>query len=428
MKYINTGKGQITVLSLAAIWSISLVVDLPGLAITPMMSSLTTIFPHATHLEIQLLSILPNFCIIPFILLSGRLSMSKDKMSLINLGMIVFLLSAVSYFFAKSMTALIVISCFLGIGCGLVIPLAAGIIADYFSGVARMRQMGIKSGIANFSLIIATVVVGWLGSKNWHLSFLVYLIPIIPLCLSPFLSHAYISKTERTAPVAAASAAPAKTAQSAASSQTPSSTPLLEACASNKTRKRTIIGIMAFYLCVTICTIAISYYMPFLMSDYHLSDTDNGVVTAVFFLFITLAGFVLPEMVRLMKNSLTFICMCLMIGGLIIVAIFPYMWTDILAVVAIGFGYGLLQPIFYNKASLLAATPSEATKVISYIMTANYLGTAVTPLVFTGIGQLFKIPGHTYVFWLAIGFLSLVFILSMIYRKSYVFYTSIHDC
>ena len=54
--------------------------------------------------------------------------------------------------------------------------------------------MGIQSGVANFTLIIATVVVGWLGSINWHLPFIVYMVPIIPLILMGFMSRKFIEK------------------------------------------------------------------------------------------------------------------------------------------------------------------------------------------------------------------------------------------
>ena len=76
---INTGKGTISLITLIAIWSISLTVNLPGLAITPMLGNLDKIFPHTSELEIQLLTVLPNLFIIPFVLLSGRLSLSKSK-------------------------------------------------------------------------------------------------------------------------------------------------------------------------------------------------------------------------------------------------------------------------------------------------------------------------------------------------------------
>ncbi|MEG2514470.1 MAG: MFS transporter, partial [Bacteroidaceae bacterium] len=181
MKTIQTGKGTIPLMTLIAIWSISLVVNLPGLAISPMLGELHNIFPNASELEVQLLTILPNLLIIPFVLISGHLSVSKSKIMIVVVSLIIYLSSGLLYLFASTMTELIIVSCLLGVGCGLLIPLAAGLIADTFTGKYRLKQLGIKSGIANISLVMATFVVGWLGGRNWHLPFLVYLLPVIPL-------------------------------------------------------------------------------------------------------------------------------------------------------------------------------------------------------------------------------------------------------
>ncbi|MEG0948628.1 MAG: MFS transporter, partial [Bacteroidales bacterium] len=141
MKYVETGKGQLPFITLVAILSISLVVNLPGLAISPLMDDLDRVFPGVSKLEIQLLTILPNLFIIPFVLLSGKLSVSKNKIMILVAGLGIYVLSAILYFFAQSMEALILISCLLGIGCGAVIPLAAGLIAEYFTGNYRMKQL-----------------------------------------------------------------------------------------------------------------------------------------------------------------------------------------------------------------------------------------------------------------------------------------------
>lgn len=76
---INTGKGTISLMTLIAIWSISLTVNLPGLAVTPMLGSLDKIFPNTSELEIQLLTVLPNLFIIPFVLLSASYRFPKAK-------------------------------------------------------------------------------------------------------------------------------------------------------------------------------------------------------------------------------------------------------------------------------------------------------------------------------------------------------------
>lgn len=69
------------------------------------------------------------------------------------------------------MAWLIVISCILGIGAGMVIPLSTGLVVDYFTGDYRVRQLGYSSAINNLTLVLATVVAGYLADVNWHLPF-----------------------------------------------------------------------------------------------------------------------------------------------------------------------------------------------------------------------------------------------------------------
>ena len=126
-----------------AIMSISLVVNLPGLAITPMLGTLHNVFPDTTQIEDQLLTVLPNLLIIPFVLLSGKLSLARHKTLIVVAALVLFCSSAVGYLFAETMVQLIVISCVMGCGAGLLIPFSTGLIADTFCGSYRLREMGI---------------------------------------------------------------------------------------------------------------------------------------------------------------------------------------------------------------------------------------------------------------------------------------------
>lgn len=134
MKYVDSGSGKIPLITLLAILSISLTVNLPGLGISPIEGKLDQVFPHVTELEIQLLTILPNFVIIPFILFSCKLCTPKNQLFILGLGLVIYTLCGVLYLFASSMIELIIISCLLGVGCGLIIPLAASLIAQNFVG------------------------------------------------------------------------------------------------------------------------------------------------------------------------------------------------------------------------------------------------------------------------------------------------------
>lgn len=142
MMKIPTGKGLLPLSALLAIWSVSAVSSLPGLAVSPILGDLNRIFPHATDLEIQMLTSLPSLLVIPFVLLAGKISVNRSKFTLLVAGLALFFVSGVVCIFARSMTGLIVISSVLGIGAGMVIPFSTGLVADYFTGDYRVRQLG----------------------------------------------------------------------------------------------------------------------------------------------------------------------------------------------------------------------------------------------------------------------------------------------
>ena len=131
---IKTGKGTIPLVVLLAIWSVSAISSLPGLAVSPVLGDLNRIFPKATDLEIQMLTSLPSLLIIPFVLLSGRLSVGPHRLRILALGLLLFFLSGVACLFARSMGMLIVISCLLGIGAGMVITFSTGLVVHNFTG------------------------------------------------------------------------------------------------------------------------------------------------------------------------------------------------------------------------------------------------------------------------------------------------------
>ena len=113
---VQTGKGTIPWMTVLAIWSVSAVVSLPGLAISPILGDLNKVFPRATDLEIQMLTSLPSVLIIPFMLLAGRLSVTGNKFKLLVVGLAVFFLSGFACLFINQMWLLILVSCLTGLG------------------------------------------------------------------------------------------------------------------------------------------------------------------------------------------------------------------------------------------------------------------------------------------------------------------------
>lgn len=435
---INTGKGTIPLMTLIAIWSISLTVNLPGLAITPMLGSLDRIFPHTSELEIQLLTVLPNLFIIPFVLLSGKLSLSKSKTSIVVVALAIYLASGILYLFARNMVDLIVISCILGMGCGLLIPLAAGLLADTFVGKYRMRQLGIKSGISNMALVVATYVVGWLSHGNWRLPFLVYLIPAIPLVLSVFLRG--IPKADlNPAPEApdpkmkATIKAAAKAAVAGLPAKAIHTTPVSVQSGADqygtigRVRGSFIVSrtwsLIAVYFFVCYATVIVSYYTPFLMQADRLGDSDVGTVTAIFFLAVFLPGFVLPYIIKVLRQSTLIVSTIVMAVGIILMVVGRHFGIMCLASVLVGFGYGVFQPLIYDKATQIVTDPAKSTLALAIVLAANYISISATPFIVDFFRSIFDPHrlDNAFPFVLNAILLAVFTVIVIIFRKSFVF-------
>ena len=439
---VKTGKAPITMMTYLAIMSISLIVNLPGLAVAPMEGKLKEIL-HAPELEVQLLTTLPNFIIIPFVLLSGKLSEARHKIPIIVGALILYSGCAIWYLFARDMTSLIVISCLLGCGAGLLIPFSTGLIAETFAGKIRMKQMGWQSGISNSTVVIATFAVGWLiQGKNWHLPFVVYLAAIIPLIFSLWLKNvpgittsskqeqkeiqdgevqpqsenvsADIQQAEQHDPRATVNEAKVEHTVKA-----PVEPEKVNGSGFNMGRIWSLIGV---YFLVTFTSIAITNYSSQLTVQYGWPSNIAGDVTSVFFLLVLIPGYILPWFVKGLKGGTFFWTALMLVVGLGLFVFFPQKWAMFVGAGLAGLGYGICQPMLYDKASYTVTNPEKLTMALAFVLTANYLAIAVEPFVISGISQLFHIKNENlFAFILSFGLVIAYTIVIIFTRKKFAF-------
>lgn len=397
---IQTGKGTMPLLTLLSIWSISLVVNLPGLAISPLLGQLTDIFPGASELEIQLLTLVPNLIIIPFVLLSGRLAESRSKATIVVVALGIYLASGVLYMVASTMVELIAVGALLGLGCGLVIPLAASLLADSFTGKYRMQQLGIKSGIANLSLVLATLAVGGLAAHDWRLPFLVYLIPVVPLALALFLPR------------------PSQSAlRNIGSSVAPQSSNLRSGI-----DWRRLGEVMLLYFFVCYATVSIAYNLPFLVAHHAISSELLGMITALFFLAIFLPGLALPWVVRGLKQSTSVVSLTAIGVGSLVVGLGATVAEFATGAVLMGLGLGVIQPLMYDKGVECATSERKVTLALSFVLATNYVAVAAAPLLVDGVSAGLGYTGNNVFPFVLNGVLALVVgALAVVWRKGFVF-------
>ena len=370
---INTGQGTIPLITLIGIWSVSALTSLPGLAVSPILGELSTIFPHATELDIQMLTSLPSLLIIPFVLLAGKLAEKRDFIRLLRVGLWLFAASGVLYLFSSRMWQLMAVSALLGIGAGLIIPLSTGLISRYFTGEYRVRQFGYSSAITNMTLVVATAVTGYLAEVHWRLPFAVYLLPLISLVLSAYLKKDAASVTIK---------------QAAAIIPPIQSTPVISG--KYGIHIRHLVQLMLFYGLVTYVVLAVTFNLPFLMEAHHFSSGNSGLMISLFFLAIMAPGFMLDSLVKLLRNKTKLYSLLAIAIGLLLIWISPTEWLIVPGCILVGLGYGIIQPLIYDK-TVDTAIPQKTTLALAFVMVMNYLAILLSPF----ITDFFQLIFHT---------------------------------
>ena len=360
---INTGQGTIPLITLIGIWSVSALTSLPGLAVSPILGELSTIFPHATELDIQMLTSLPSLLIIPFVLLAGKLAEKRDVIRLLRGGLWLFAASGVLYLFSSRMWQLMAVSALLGIGAGLIIPLSTGLISRYFTGEYRVRQFGYSSAITNMTLVVATAVTGYLAEVHWRLPFAVYLLPLISLVLSAYLKKDAASVTIK---------------QAAAIIPPIQSTPVISG--KYGIHIRHLVQLMLFYGLVTYVVLAVTFNLPFLMEAHHFSSGNSGLMISLFFLAIMAPGFMLDSLVKLLGNKTKLYSLLAIAIGLLLIWISPTEWLIVPGCILVGLGYGIIQPLIYDK-TVDTAIPQKTTLALAFVMVMNYLAILLSPFI-----------------------------------------------
>lgn len=360
---INTGQGTIPLITLIGIWSVSALTSLPGLAVSPILGELSTIFPHATELDIQMLTSLPSLLIIPFVLLAGKLAEKRDFIRLLRVGLWLFAASGVLYLFSSRMWLLMAVSALLGIGAGLIIPLSTGLISRYFTGEYRVRQFGYSSAITNMTLVVATAVTGYLAEVHWRLPFAVYLLPLISLVLSAYLKKDAASVTIK---------------QAAAIIPPIQSTPVISG--KYGIHIRHLVQLMLFYGLVTYVVLVVTFNLPFLMEAHHFSSGNSGLMISLFFLAIMAPGFMLDSLVKLLGNKTKLYSLLAIAIGLLLIWISPTEWLIVPGCILVGLGYGIIQPLIYDK-TVDTAIPQKTTLALAFVMVMNYLAILLSPFI-----------------------------------------------
>jgi MFS family permease len=155
---------------------------------------------------------------------------------------------------------------------------------------------------------------------------------------------------------------------------------------------------MLFYFAITYCSLVVTFNTSYLTATADMNSSKAGVIISLFFLAIMLPGFILNWVKRVFGSTTYFYSLIIMGVGLIVMSSpHPKLYTLILGAVLTGLGYGVMQPLIYDKAAS-CSPPRLATLALSLVMAVNYLAILVAPFIMDVVDKLFHTSQHTFAF------------------------------
>lgn len=156
---------------------------------------------------------------------------------------------------------------------------------------------------------------------------------------------------------------------------------------------------MAFYFFITFAVLVITFYMSFLVDAYKIDNSMSGILIALFFLAIMLPGLFLDRIISRLRANLNLVSLLFVAGRLLCCGIARQSVGLAVGCIMAGLGYGIMQPVLYDKAATIAP-PRSATLALSFLMAMNYLAVMVCPFVIDGVRDLVGMHGERFPFLL----------------------------
>ena len=115
------------------------------------------------------------------------------------------------------------------------------------------------------------------------------------------------------------------------------------------------------------------------MEAHHFSSGNSGLMISLFFLAIMAPGFMLDSLVKLLGNKQTLqpfgYCHRITVD-----MDFAYGMAHRAGMILVGLGYGIIQPLIYDK-TVDTAIPQKTTLALAFVMVMNYLAILLSPFI-----------------------------------------------
>jgi Arabinose efflux permease len=140
-------------------------------AVNPALNLIQVAFPDESIGKIQFVGSLPFLTSFLFSIVAGRLANHIDKKKIAIVGLALYGIVGMLPAFCNDMNIILLLRLLTGIGVGLVVPIPAMYIAEYYEGVKKERMLGFQNATFNFANSAISISVGVLLIYGWHAAF-----------------------------------------------------------------------------------------------------------------------------------------------------------------------------------------------------------------------------------------------------------------
>ena len=247
------------------------------------------------------------------------------------------------------------------------------------------------------TLVVATLLTGYLAEIEWKLPFAVYLLPVFSILTVP-----YIAKAEKNIPSCGVSV-----------SHVNKSIGL-------KTKWKDIYLYMIYYFVITYLTVIVSFNLPFLLEEYGYTSGKSGVLISLFFLSIMLPGFFISSILKMIKKEVELICLFVIGVGLFFIYMYSSLPVIAFGCIVAGLGYGVAQPYIYDMVSSSSTTRDNAF-ALALVMAMNYIAIFLCPFIVDFMQDVTHVESERFAFGLNVVVAVLAFVTILIRRAVMIY-------
>lgn len=330
--------------------SVSLILT-SSTAISAAIPQMRETFSGYSLSSIELLTTIPSFMVMIFVLLSSFIARKIGQKQTIIIGLIITGVCGIMPAFVNSYELVLISRAGLGIGFGLMNSLAVSMISAFYGGNQRATLIGFQSAFQGLGGALLTFLAGSLLVLGWQYSFLVYALafPILALFIL------FVPKPESHGAVADEEAP--------------------QAFVTNKA----IIGYAFFLMIAAILYNAVFVKLATLLTTYHLgSETSASTIFSILQLASMVTGFMFGIVQSKLHKYTLHTSLLLMGLGFFLIASISNLYVVAIGSILVGVSFSLFIPFLFNQVSILSPKNS-ATFNTSILLVGANIGSFVAP-------------------------------------------------